>query len=82
MISISRGCSPASSTCDAHYVPLAVISRLRIIRVVDKYKEGKSGENVTAILVDLSLRGPATSGETLDHGDGCLSLHNIKVTMS
>ena len=75
---ISGGCSPSSSTCDAQYVPLAVIGTLRIIRVVAKDKEGKScgysGENVKAILVDLSLLGPATSGDTLDHGDGTYSV--------
>lgn len=89
---ISGGSHPGCSTCDADYVPFAVVGVLRTIKVVAKDNGGKSwgysGEVVTATLRSKDL---AVTGETFDHGDGTYSVsftpqlkgdHKLEVTLT
>ena len=79
MISLGNtgGSHAASSTCDAGYVPCAVVGVPRTIQIVARDEAGKplgcGGEKVQAKLVVQGSRTPAITGKTIDHGDGSYS---------
>ena len=93
--SISGGSHSASSTCNAGYLPRAVVGIPRTIKVVAKDKQGKplgkGGDEVEAQLFAKGSDGLPIKGQTTDHGDGTYSLsltprtvgeHELHVTIS
>ena len=90
-----RGGHPASSTCNAGYLPRAVVGIPRTIKVVAKDEQGtplgKGGEEVEAQLFAKGSDDLPINGQTIDHGDGTYSLsltpqtvgeHELHVTIS
>ena len=88
------GGHPASSTCNAGYLPRAVVGVPRTIKVVAHDKQGKAldkgGDEVAAKLVQTVSQYPPITGETIDHGDGTYSVsvtpeavgeHELHVTL-
>ena len=93
--SISGGVHAATSTCDAGYVPRAVVGVARTIIVVARDEAGKplgcGGETVQAYLVVQGSQTSAITAETTDHGDGSYSAtitplstghHELQVTIA
>ena len=75
---VSGGSHAASSTCDAGYVPMAVVGKERTIKVTARDQNGKpfgrGGENVKASLSLLGSQVPPVQGRSTDHGDGSYSV--------
>lgn len=76
---VSGGVHAPSSTCDAGFLPRAVLGKERTIRVVTKNDEdqlhGLGGAAVEARLVFKRLEGEdSVQGTTTDHGDGSYSI--------
>ena len=75
---ITGGSDAASSTCDAAYVPRAVVGKERIIKVTARNKKGElfpyGKETVTAQLSLLDSTQLCIHGESTDHGDGTYSV--------
>ena len=75
---VSGGSHAASSTCDAGYVPMAVVGKERTIKVAARDQMGEpyghGGENVKASLSLLGSQGPSIQGRSTDHGDGSYSV--------
>ena len=93
--SISGGVHAASSTCDAGFVPRAVVGVPRTIKVVARDEAGKplgcGGEKVETKLVKNGSQVRAITGKTTDHGDGSYSVtvtpkstrqHELHVTIA
>ena len=74
---VSGGSHAASSTCDAGYVPMAVMGKKRTIKVTARDQKGElyghGGENVKASLSLLGSQDPPVQGRSTDHGDGSYS---------
>ena len=74
---VSGGSHAASSTCDAGYVPMAVMGKERTIKVTARDQKGElyghGGENVKASLSILGSQDPPVQGRSTDHGDGSYS---------
>ena len=70
------GAHAASSTCDAGYVPKAVVGKERMVKVTARDKEGKpcGGEKVEASLRLKGSQDPPVQGRSTDHGDGSYSV--------
>ena len=68
----------ASSTCDAGYVPKAVVGKNRTVKVTAMNKESKpcghGGEKVEASLTLKGSQVPPVQGRSTDHGDGSYSV--------
>ncbi|CAI8023541.1 E3 ubiquitin-protein ligase TRIM71, partial [Geodia barretti] len=91
---VSGGGHPASSTCNAGYLPRAVVGVPRTIKVVAHDNQGKAlgkgGDEVAAKLVQTGSQGPPITSETINHGDGTYSVsitpeavgeHELHVTL-
>ena len=74
---VSGGSHAASSTCDAGYVPMAVMGKERTIKVTARDQKGElyghGGENAKASLSLLGSQDPPVQGRSTDHGDGSYS---------
>ena len=81
---ISLGCvvsgkgHAATSTCNAGYLPCAVVGKPRIVKVVAHDKQGKrlseGGDEVEAKLVQTGSQSSPITGNTIDHADGTYSV--------
>ena len=85
----------ASSTCDAGYLPRAVVDKPRTVRVVARDKRENpfchGREKVEAMLTPKDTQVPVIDGNVTDHGDGSYSIsftaksegyHELCVTLS
>ena len=92
---VSGGGYPANSTCDAGYLPRAVVGKPRTIKVEAIDNSGKKvsqgGDKVEARLVQKGPGGSAVTGRTTDNDDGTYSVsvtpestgeHELQVTLS
>ena len=92
---VSGGGYPANSTCDAGYLPRAVVGKPRTIKVVAIDKNGKKvsqgGDEVEARLVQKGPGGSAVTGRTTDNDDGTYSVsvtpestgeHELQLTLA
>ena len=86
---------PLFSTCNAGYLPHAIVGKPCTIKVVARDKNGialaKGGDEVEAKLVQTGSQGPPVTGKTTDHGDGTYSVsvtpqavgeHELHVTLA
>ena len=75
---ISGGSDAAASTCDAGFVPRAIIGKERTIKVTARNKGNElfpyGKETVTAELSLLKSKELCIHGKTTDHGDGTYSV--------
>ena len=75
---VSGGSHAASSTCDAAYIPIAVVWKEHTIKVTARDQKGKpyghGGEQVKASLGLLGSQDPPVQGRSTDHGDGSYSV--------
>ena len=84
----------ASSSCDAGYMPYAIVGKERTIKVIGKDEEGNPcgyGGKVEAKLVLKDSQDPAFPGKITDHGKGKYSvsvtalgpgLHELHITIA
>ena len=92
---VSGGGYPTNSTCDAGYLPRAVVDKPRTIKVVaidkNNKKVSQGGDEVEARLVQKGPGGSAVSGKTTDNEDGTYSVsvtpestgeHELQVTLA
>ena len=92
---ISGGSHAASSTCDAGYIPRAVVGKERTIKVTARDEEDElypyGGEVVEAKLSLMGSQEPVIRGKASDHGDGIYSVsftaqsageHELQVTIA
>ena len=92
---ISVGGYAAHSTCDAGYLPRAVVGKPRTIKVVaidkNSKKVSQGGDEVEARLVQKGPGGSAVTGKTTDNEDGTYSVsvtpestgeHELQVTLA
>jgi len=92
---VSGGSHTASSTCDAGYIPRAVVGKERTIKVTARDEEGElfpnGGEVVEAKLSLMGSQDPVIRGKASDHGDGTYSVsftaqsageHELQVTIA
>ena len=86
---------PLFSTCNAGYLPHAIVGKQRTVKVVTMDMKGKvlhkGGEEVEAKLMQKGSQGPPVTGKTIDHGDGTYSVsvtpqtvgeHELHVTLA
>ena len=75
---LSGGSHATSSTCNAGYVPHAVVGKERVIKVVTRDEAGKpfgiGSERVDAKLSLIDSEDFPIRGSTTDHGDGSYSV--------
>ena len=92
---VSSGGHQPPGTSDAGYIPLAVVGKQRIIKVVANDKDGQpyksGGDKVEAKLIQGGSQCRAIKMKTIDHGDGtysvcfvpqCSGKHELQVTVA